>query len=379
MMARPCQVSKCLCLLILITTLAACNASSSAPPTGTGPPAPTAKTTLHAPSDPEVISRLDTYFTNLGFTGSVLIARDGKILLNKGYGEADRVKKIPNTARTKFRIASVTKQFTAMAILILQSQGKLDLQDSVCAYMSTCPSAWQAITLHHLLTHTSGLPDYYSSPDWALYQATPIAPSELIDHFIDKPLDFQPGEKWNYSNSGYEVLGTIIEQVSGTTYETFIKENILLPLNMIDTGYLENTDDLSIGYPDAYTTLPASFEHPSTLFASGGLYTTVNDLYLWDQAVFTDKLIPKELSDKMLTLYISVSDMGIYTGFGYGYGWFIGEIENHRVLFHTGRIEGFTAINYVYPDDNVIVVVLSNQWTMSVNPFQLADFLFGDK
>ena len=379
MMARPCQVSKCLRLLILITTLAACNASSSAPPTGTGPPAPTAKTTLNAPSDPEVISRLDTYFTNLGFTGSVLIARDGKILLNKGYGEADRVKKIPNTARTKFRIASVTKQFTAMAILILQSQGKLDLQDSVCAYISTCPSAWQAITLHHLLTHTSGLPDYYSSPDWALYQATPIAPSELIDHFIDKPLDFQPGEKWNYSNSGYEVLGTIIEQVSGTTYETFIKENILLPLNMIDTGYLENTDDLSIGYPDAYTTLPASFEHPSTLFASGGLYTTVNDLYLWDQAVFTDKLIPKDLSDKMLTPYISVSDMGIYTGFGYGYGWFIGEIEDHRVLFHTGRIEGFTAINCVYPDDNVIVVVLSNQWTMSVNPFQLADFLFGDK
>jgi len=379
MMARTCKVSKCLLLLILITTLAACNAFSSTHPTVASPPAPTAKATLSALSDPEIISRLDTYFTNLSFTGSVLIARDGKILLKKGYGEADRIKKIPNTERTKFRIASVTKQFTAMAILNLQSRGKLDLQDSVCAYISTCPPAWQTITLHHLLTHTSGLPDYYSSPDWAFYQATPMAPSEIIEHFIDKPLDFQPGEKWNYSNSGYEVLGTLIEQVTGTTYETFIKENILLPLNMIDTGYLENTDDLSIGYPDAYTTLPASFEHPSTLFASGGLYTTVNDLYLWDQAVFTDKLIPKDLSDKMLTPYISVSDMGIYTGFDYGYGWFIGEIEDHRVLFHTGRIEGFTAINYVYPDDNVIVVVLSNQWTMSVNPFQLADFLFGDK
>ena len=117
-----------------------------------------------------------------------------------------------------------------MAILILQSRGELDVQDSMCDYIPTCPPAWQTITLHHLLTHTSGIPDYYSSPDWAFYQATPMAPSEIIEHFIDKPLDFQPGEKWNYSNSGYVVLGTIIEQVSGTTYETlyFIGNSVMI-------------------------------------------------------------------------------------------------------------------------------------------------------
>ena len=375
------RTSKCLLLFLLITTLAACNAFSSTPPSVAGPPAPTAKATLTALSDPEIISRLDTYFTNLAFTGSVLIARDGKILLQKGYGEADRAQKIPNTERTKFRIASVTKQFTAMAILILHSQGKLDLQDRACDYLSTCPPAWQTITLHHLLTHTSGIPDYYSSPDWVIYQATPVVPSEIIDHFIDKPLDFQPGEKWNYSNSGYEVLGAIIEQVSGTTYETFIKENILVPLKMTGTGYLENTDGLSIGYAGAYTTLPANFEHPSTLFASGGLYSTVNDLYLWDQALSTDKLIPKDLSDKMFTPYISIPDMGRITRIGYGYGWLIGEIKNHSMVFHTGRIEGFSAINAVYPDDKIIVVVLGNQWLGGVNGMvvRLADILFGDR
>jgi CubicO group peptidase (beta-lactamase class C family) len=344
-------------LLVLITALAAC----------TSP-------------DQETISGLDAYITDARFTGSVLVAREGTILLSKGYGQADRDKKIPNTEQTKFRIASLTKQFTAMAILILQSQGKLNVNDSVCDYVSSCPSAWQTITLHQLLTHMSGIPDYYSSPDWVSYQATPIAPSELIEHFIDKPLDFQPGAMWKYSNSGYEVLGTIIEQVSGTSYESFIKDNILNPLKMKDTGYLEHAGVLAVGYPDAYTTQPDDFEDPSTLFASGGLYTTVNDLYLWDQALFTDKLISKDLLDKMFTPYVSVPDMAGITVFGYGYGWFIGENKNHRMVIHTGRIEGFIALNSVYPDDKVIVIVLSNQRSENVGiGIQLANIVFGDE
>jgi len=364
-MALASKVSKHLFMLILITTLAACNAISTTPTLTT---------------DQEITSRLDAYITDAGFTGSVLVAKNGVVLLSKGYGLADRNKKIPNTGQTKFRIASVTKQFTAMAILILQSRGKLDLQDSVCNYFSACPPAWQTITLHQLLTHTSGIPDYYSSPDWTNYQATPMAPSELIEHFKDQPLDFQPGTMWKYSNSGYEVLGKIIEQVSKTSYESFIKDNILNPLKMEETGYLENAGDLAIGYPDAYTTQPANFEHPSTLFASGGLYTTVNDLYLWDQALFTGKLIPKELLDKMFTPYISLADMPGITGSGYGYGWFIGENKNHRILFHTGRIEGFNALNSVYPDDKVIVIVLSNQRIGDYGiGIQLADIVLGDE
>lgn len=365
MIALTSKVSKHLFLLMLMVALAACNAISTTP-------------TMTA--NQEIASRLDAYVTNAGFTGSVLVARNGIVLLSKGYGQADRNKKIPNTEKTKYRIASVTKQFTAMAILILQSRGKLDLQDSVCNYISTCPPAWQTITIHHLLTHTSGIPDYYSSPDWTNYQATPMVPSELIEHFIDKPLDIQPGAVWKYSNSGYEVLGTIIEQVSGTSYESFIEENILNPLNMKDTGYLKNAGDLAIGYPDAYTTQPDDFEDPSTLFASGGLYTTVKDLYLWDQALFTDKLISKDLLDKMFTPYVSVPDMVGITVFGYGYGWFNGENKNHRMMFHTGRIEGFGSLNSIYPDDKVIVIVLSNQRSQDVRiGIQLANIVFGDE
>lgn len=364
-MALTSKVPRHLFLLILITAFAACNAISTTP-------------TMTA--NQEIASRLDAYLTDAGFTGSVLVAKDGIILLSKGYGQADRNKKIPNTGQTKFRIASVTKQFTAVAILILQSRGKLDLQDSVCDYISNCPAAWQPITLHHLLTHTSGIPDYYSSPDWTNYQATPIAPSALIEHFIDEPLDFQPGAMWKYSNSGYVALGAIIEQVSGTSYENFIKDNILDPLKMRDTGYLENIGDLAIGYPDAFTTQPDDFEDSSTLFASGGLYTTVNDLYLWDQALFTDKLIPKDLLDKMLTPYVSTPDMVGITIFGYGYGWFIAEFKKHRMLFHTGRIEGFIALNAFYPDDKVVMIVLSNQRNVDSGiVIQLANIIFGEK
>jgi CubicO group peptidase (beta-lactamase class C family) len=357
---------KCLLLLVFMTTPAACNAFPGTPQAAASLPPPAAATTLYTPSGPEIISGLDTYFTNMAFSGSVLITKGGKILLYKSYGEADRSKKVPNTGKTKFRIASITKQFTAMAILLLQSRGKLGLQERACDYLATCPPGWQKITIHHLLTHTSGLPDYYAAPDWAFYQATPMAPNEIMEHFMDKPLDFPPGAGWKYSNSGYEVLGMIIERVSGTTYETFIKENIFIPLNMAHSGYLEGAEGLATGYADAYTTQPANFEHPSTLFAMGGLFTTVNDLVLWDQALFTDRLIPQDLSAKMFTPYHSVPDMGRITGFGYGYGWFIGDIQHHRAVFHPGRIAGFSTLNSVFPDDGIVVVVLSNQWIPSI-------------
>lgn len=189
-----------------------------------------------------------------------------------------------------------------------------------------------------------------------------MSPSDIIAHFIDKPLDFQPGEKWNYSNSGYIVLGTIIEQVSGMTYGAFLKEIIFDPLKMVNTGYLENTEPLAVGYNNATDTSPANFEDLSGLYAAGGLYSTIGDLYLWDRALSTDKLIPRNLRVKMFTSYASMPESG---GFGYGYGWMIGEIANRRVVAHPGRIEGFTGGNFYFPDDEIVVIVLSNQWNVA--------------
>jgi len=378
------EISKRLSSLLLITVLTACSAPSTTPATATSRPItsatmispPTPATARSDPSDQEIVSRSEDLLNNMIFDGAVLIARDGRVLLSKGYGEADRQKRLPNTAQTKFRIASNTKQFTSTAVLILQAHGKLNVQDHVCIYISNCPAAWKTITLHHLLTHTSGIPDYYTSPDWTAFQSTPITPTGVMSHFIDKPLDFQPGERWKYSNSGYTVLGVIIEKVSGLTYEEFVKENILAPLNMTDTGYLDNPGGMAVGYTDATTTSQADFEDASGLFASGGLYSTVEDLYLWDRALYTDKLLPQDLWQKMFTPYVSVPNMD---GFGYGYGWEIGQIANHPVIAHMGRINGFSSFNTYYPDSKVAIIVLGNQQNESVFYIgeQLARIIFG--
>jgi CubicO group peptidase (beta-lactamase class C family) len=206
------------------------------------------------PSDQHIIFKADTYLSKLTkarlFSGSVLIARNGKVLVRKGYGEADRKKHVVNTAQTKFRIGSLTKQFTAMAILILQAQGKLNVRDRICTYLGDCPTTWQKITFHHLLTHTSGIPDFAGFPDFKITMRSPSSPTQTIARFKDKPLDFQPGKKFSYSNSGYVVLGAIIEQASGKRYETFLQENIFVPLQMVNSGYDHNKRYLAVGYRD---------------------------------------------------------------------------------------------------------------------------------
>jgi CubicO group peptidase (beta-lactamase class C family) len=188
----------------------------------------------------ETASKIDKLLDSLtesdDFTGAVLVARNGEILLSKGYGPADQDKNLPNTPHTKFRLGSITKQFTAMAVLILQAQGKLNVQDPACLYISECPAAWKDITIHHLLTHTSGITNFTNFPDYQATKATPSSPEQTIARFKDKPLDFSPGERWSYSNSGYIVLGYIIEDVSGLSYEAFLQQNIFEPLQMKDTG-----------------------------------------------------------------------------------------------------------------------------------------------
>jgi CubicO group peptidase (beta-lactamase class C family) len=354
------------------TVLAALTNTPVVPPTLV----PTATRTAQ-----DLAAELDTFLQKLTdagiMSGAVLAARDGQLILSKGYGLADRDKKIPNTAQTRYRIYSITKQFTAMAILMLQEQGKLNVQDPICKYIPDCPTAWKEVTIHHLLTHTSGIPDFMGFSDYQETSATPSPPAQTMARFKDKPLDFQPGEKWSYSNSGYLLLGSIIEQVSGQSYEDFLQKNIFEPLKMVNTGYDHSRTDLAIGYTNR-TDIKAKFVDMSIPYAAGGLYSTVEDLYRWDQALYAEQLVPQKALDAMFTPHAAIPESG---GLNYGYGWFVGQWLNRSVVFHPGGLVGYTSLIDRYPDDKVTVIVLSNQ--ESLDPSTISDNvekkIFGEK
>ena len=164
------------------------------------------------------------YAANKRFMGAVLVARDGKVILDKGYGSANLEWDVANTPTTKFRLGSITKQFTAACILLLEERGKLKVEDPVKKYLPDPPAAWDKVTIFHLLTHTSGIPSFTGFPDYGTTEAITTTPAELVKRFWGKPLEFEPGAKWNYSNSGYALLGFLIEKVSGQTYQQFVEE-----------------------------------------------------------------------------------------------------------------------------------------------------------
>jgi CubicO group peptidase (beta-lactamase class C family) len=302
------------------------------------------------------------------FTGAVLVARNGEILLSQGYGWADRDHRIENTSQTRYRLGSVTKQFTAMAVLILQSQGKLDVKELLCSHMPECPDSWQEITIHHLLTHTAGIPNLTDFPDYRTFKSKLTTLEQTIARFKDKPSDFQPGKRWSYSNSGYILLGHIIEQVSGQSYEMFLEQNIFDPLQMKSTGYDHNDGSLATGY----TGVNSHWETPDPIdmtlpYAAGGLYSTVEDLYRWDHALYTGQLVSQESLDLMFTPHAKMA----MNGLGYGYGWFVGRMNQHRAVSHGGGIDGFVTEIRRYIDDQVTIIILSNRQTTNVP--QIAD------
>jgi CubicO group peptidase (beta-lactamase class C family) len=316
------------------------------------------------------------------FMGAILVAQHGKIIVSQGYGMADVKAGIPNAPDTKFRIASVTKEFTAMAILELQARGKLNIQDPVCKYVPDCPKDWAPITIYNLLTHTSGIPNLTSFPNYRTIEAEQLTPTQLLADFENKPLNFAPGSKFSYSNSGYNVLGYIIERVSGESYAKFIEKNIFGPLNMTDSGYDSShptAKNHAQGYkysPSGYE--PAGFVNMSVPFSAGALYSTVLDLYKWDQAVDAGKLIPKDLMDEMLTGHVAEAGSGSAK---YGFGWWISTEFGHKVIWHGGGLEGFTSLNSWFPDSDAYVIVLDNVTSLEVKGIgrDLAAILFGQK
>jgi len=319
-------------------------------------------------ASPELPARVDDYLNGLvkqnRFSGAILLSRDGKVLLSKGYGMANLEDETPNTPQTKFRLGSLTKQFTAVAVLKLQEQGKLIVQDPVCKYVQNCPAAWQTITIHHLLTHTSGIPNMTSFSEFRRIKFFPMTPLDGIAMFKDKALEFAPGEKFNYSNSGYLLLGYIIERASGKTYAEWLRENIFQPLGMKNTDLDVNSAVLknrAAGYTQGPSgMLNAPYIDMTIPYAAGALYSTVEDLFLWDRALATEKLISKKSLEAMNTPFKDA----------YGYGVGIGDQYGLKSIFHGGGIEGFSTFIVRLTDDDGAIIVLSN--SDSVNTGQIA-------
>lgn len=337
--------------------------------------------------DAKLDNYIKAYVEQGRFSGSVLIAKDGKILLCKGYGMANYEHDVPNTPQTIFRIASMTKQFTAMAVMQLQEKGLLSVNDTLSKYIPDYPNG-DKITIHHLLTHTSGIPK--NSPNFKQERIKSHTLETRIALFKDLPLDSQPGEKYNYTNSGYILLTYIIEKASGKKYETVLKENIFDQLGMNNTGYDKAKPiikNLASGYSiDGKGLINADYTDPSFRAGAGALYSTVEDLYRWDQALYSEKLLPKQSFATVFTAHVKQNKDNQNSSLSYGYGWDIDRKNNRNVIEHSGEMEGFTSDIKRYPDDKVCIIVLSNcdylhvlQPNVTKITKGLAAIIFGEK
>lgn len=304
---------------------------------------------------PERLDRQARAYLELNrFNGTVLVAQDGKVLLSQGYGMANHEWSIPNTPETKFRLGSITKQFTGMAILLLEQDGKLKVDDPVSKYLDHAPERWSGITIHHLLTHTSGIPNFTSFPDYVKTMMIASPPVESLKRVYDKPLDFDPGTKWSYSNSGYVLLGLIIEKASGTSYASFMQQRIFGPLGMSDTGYDSDRTILpkrAAGYERGPAGLRnAAFIDMTIPHAAGALYSTTLDLMRWDAALSEGKLLTAENYKRYFTPVKN----------DYAYGWGVAAKEGVTSQSHGGGINGFATMIIRVPEQKLLVVTLSN-------------------
>jgi CubicO group peptidase (beta-lactamase class C family) len=329
---------------------------------------------LFESEDAYIRSESATHF----FRGAVLVGIDGKIVFEKAYGLGDEEWSASNTPDTKFRIASLSKQFTAACILLLQERGQLNVHDRMSRYLSGLPVAWQAITIHQLLTHTSGIPNYTNSSESPRIFRTGATPQQMIGLVADKPLDFAPGSNWSYSNTGYILLGMIVEKVSGQSYADFLKTNIFEPLGMKDSGYDRARNILkerASGYEiiDGHVA-NADFTDMSVPFSAGGIYSTVEDMYRWNEALTeAGKLLSADSLKQMFTEYPEAAHEGQH----YGYGVVISRLKFGRLLYyHGGGVEGFSSSIQRYPKDRVCIVVLSNLG--SYKPWELSDHIASD-
>jgi CubicO group peptidase (beta-lactamase class C family) len=312
-------------------------------------------------SDQKLASLIEKAVGLCRFNGSILVCKKGKIVFEKAYGYQDIQNKIKNTPHTNFQVGSMTKQFTAAVILKLAEQHKLLLDDKISMYFPNLKRSGE-ITIKNLLTHTSGLSEIFRDTLFLKEnKQKPISKQKLLSFFIDKPLYFDPGTQYAYCNSGYILLGLIIEKVSGKTYEKNVRDYILRPLKMTHTAFdfagLKNRQK-ALGYikfsrSESISSMP--WDSTAT-YSAGSLYSTVNDLYLWHQGLLNQKVLTKESLGKAYTPFLE----------GYGLGCWIDTLYSKRVISHGGNIEGFTSYFGRIPEDDICVIILNNIYNREI-------------
>ena len=312
----------------------------------------------------EIVSLYSEYE---GFNGAILVSHEGEVIYKQGFGLANMEWDVANQVDTKFVIASVTIPFTSMLIMQLVAKNKLDLHKPITTYLPDYPkNNGNQITIHHILSHTSGIPrDYEGSPEHNKYPDRHRL-ADLVAQFSGDSLEFKPGERFTYSNSGYLVLGYIIETVSGKSYETMLKEHILTPLVMNNTGVelhrpiIKNrASGYFKGFGEYYN---SDYKDLSSITAVGNMYSTVEDMFLWDQALYSEKLLPKKFMDQILTKHVEDA----YYGGHHGYGWELkpkpigNTSEIIETIGHSGSMQGFCALFTRIPSTNSSIIFLNN-------------------
>lgn len=329
-----------------------------------------------APFDRQRLTQVaQDYVDNKSFMGVVLVAEGDSIALKAAYGYADLDWSIPNTVDTKFRIRSLTKQFTAVGVLLLRERGKLSLSEPIKTYLPDVPDAWSKVTVDNLLTHTSGIPNFTGAQGFSAYEHQSHGPEESVALVRDKPLDFEPGAKFYCSNTNYILLGEIIERVSGMPFARFLRQSIFIPAGMTETGVEVDSAILPEG-AQGYDSTPDGFMRAQPIsmtvpFSAGSLYSTTGDLLKWERALFAGKIVTAASLRSVTTAKLGEYGMGI----------FIRTADGRSLITHDGTIEGFeSSLNY-YPERQLTIVVLGNVRTDAPQRMaaQLGKVAFGEK
>ncbi|MFA9556744.1 serine hydrolase domain-containing protein [Evansella sp. AB-rgal1] len=323
--------------------------------------------------------RLHTFMVQktkeLDFNGTVLVVRDEEVLLSEGYGYADLDNQVENSPDTIFNIASLSKSFTAVAILQLEEQGRLSIKDSITKYLADFPTR-DDITVHHLLTHTSGLPELLSLVEHSKTHSL----EELYEAVKNEELEFEPGKKYAYSNSGYLLLAMIIEQQSGMSLAEYIQANILDPAGMEHTYFEQSPEVTALGYENMGNI--SDLIDISIAYGAGNMLSTTGDLYLFDKAINEGQLLNQEQVEKMQNGYVNAAPFGIVK---YGYGWNVSDSwysYNRKSVAHAGGFPGFKNFFLRFPEENLTIVVLSNnqgKWSPSSLALELASIIFEER
>ena len=321
---------------------------------------------------PQLKDQLDRWGGAGRFTGGVLVARGEEVLFRQVYGMADRSAGAPLALDSRFRLASVSKQFTAAAVLRLQDEGVLSIEDPLCRWIEDCPVSWGPVRLRHLLAHSSGIPDLMARPGWGVRRVTPATPEELTEDSRRYSPSFPPGTKVRYSNAGYNLLGVVVEKAGGQPLHDYLRTAFFEPLGMADTGYDDGFSDVVMGYANlGGPPSPQPNANLSIIFAAGGLYSTLDDLLAWSRALHGGHVLSPESYRQMIADH-APADTPDERGQPrrlWGFGLYEKALGRQvrpgfldRQIYHTGSWSGFRNLVTYQPDEDVTVIILSNNF-----------------